>query len=472
MAYPSGIDNGYCPSSHPVHLISIFYELWFSVAPFNALNDGGKFVLSTGDPNGYSLHGDFFNGWDNDVLSRAVQTCTDDSGVIENCGVFENENRFVSNAEMNSCAAVNPLPSEDVGDLSPIPYLPGCVAITNGPGPASAADLDPNCVAASGGSSSIISSSSSTSLAGSQTSSMAASGVDSVPTITISSSQTSATPASGDASGDDSGDDSSDFSVPSTNISSVLASSVPASGYDSVPSITISSVSPSTTPASGDDSGDSGDDSSNGSVPSITLSTLLPSNVDVNADPTSLLPTPSTVLDNGSVPSVCPPQSSMLPSDLNSILSSFLSSVLPTQLPSDVPASAAYNSILSSFLSGVLPTQLPSDVNVNASPTATPLNITVSFDLPSSANNDAVYPTGNPSVTLSSSFSPTPSGAASSGAASVTMYTVQPSGYGQQDDESDGDGDEDNCSSEATPTQGTRRRHHVRRERQGSYMRF
>ena len=86
---PDRIDDGRCPSTHPHHLISTFYEVWFSVKPFNTLNDGGRFVLSNGDPTGYGLHGDFMNGWDRSVLSRAVVTCTADSGVIEDCRVPE-----------------------------------------------------------------------------------------------------------------------------------------------------------------------------------------------------------------------------------------------------------------------------------------------------------------------------------------------------------------------------------------------
>jgi hypothetical protein len=142
MAYPDGINNGQCPSTHPHHLISIFYEVLFSVAPFNALNAGGRFVLANGDPTGYALHGDFMDGWDKSVLSRAVQTCTANSGVIEDCPVFANENRFVSKDVMNSCTAPNPV-AENV--LGPIPYLPGCVAVTEGPGPATGAAA-PGCV--------------------------------------------------------------------------------------------------------------------------------------------------------------------------------------------------------------------------------------------------------------------------------------------------------------------------------------
>ena len=146
MAYPDGIDNGKCPDTHKHHLVTIFYEVWYNVNRFNQLNDGGRFVLSTGDATGYGHHADFMNGWDKDVLSRAVQTCTNNSGVIEDCPVFTNENRFVPDDVMNSCAAHNPLPEEKVTGL--LPYLPGCIAITKGPAPATPADLDPACVAA------------------------------------------------------------------------------------------------------------------------------------------------------------------------------------------------------------------------------------------------------------------------------------------------------------------------------------
>ncbi|KAI0245871.1 hypothetical protein BJV78DRAFT_1079384, partial [Lactifluus subvellereus] len=145
MAYPDRIDNGLCPSSHPIHLVSIFYEVYYNVAPFNALNNGGRFVLANGDPTGYGLHGDFLNGWDRSVLSRAITTCTAASGVIEDCPVFQNEGRFYADADMNLCSATNPLPNESVPYA--VPYLPGCVAVTDGPGAASPGTLAPGCAA-------------------------------------------------------------------------------------------------------------------------------------------------------------------------------------------------------------------------------------------------------------------------------------------------------------------------------------
>ena len=114
------------------------------MAQFNGLNDGGRFVLANGDPTGYGMHGDFMNGWDNSVLSRAVNTCTADSGVIQDCPVFQNEGRFYSDDEMNACSATDPQPN-DVNTEDPVQFLPGCVAVTNGPANATAADLDPRC---------------------------------------------------------------------------------------------------------------------------------------------------------------------------------------------------------------------------------------------------------------------------------------------------------------------------------------
>lgn len=62
VAYPiDGFDHGTCPDSHPVPLISIFYEFIFGTGQFANQWYGGKqpFVWSMGDKSGYGMHGDF-----------------------------------------------------------------------------------------------------------------------------------------------------------------------------------------------------------------------------------------------------------------------------------------------------------------------------------------------------------------------------------------------------------------------------
>ncbi|QRW06356.1 WSC domain protein [Ceratobasidium sp. AG-Ba] len=93
VAYLSGLDNGVCPSTHPVPLMKLFYEVTWDVHQFAARwteADGWPFVYATGDPTGYSWHGDFQNGWATTALQNAIDKCNnpnDDTGngVTEAC---------------------------------------------------------------------------------------------------------------------------------------------------------------------------------------------------------------------------------------------------------------------------------------------------------------------------------------------------------------------------------------------------
>jgi len=133
MAYPTkySYDNGPCPATHPVHMISIFYEVIYSTAGFDWWNGTTQpFVFASGDPTGYGFHGDFLNGWDVDVLQKATDTCNNDSGLITDCPVFE----FFSDAQSQACVIAPSINEAVTGELE---KLPGCNPVTYGPGEAS-----------------------------------------------------------------------------------------------------------------------------------------------------------------------------------------------------------------------------------------------------------------------------------------------------------------------------------------------
>ncbi|EKG21360.1 Carbohydrate-binding WSC [Macrophomina phaseolina MS6] len=82
VAYPvdGNFDGGRCPSTHPHHIMTLFFEIGYQTQLFsNAWWDHGRqpFTLATGDPTGYGMHGDFLNGWDPDTLKAAVRDCID-----------------------------------------------------------------------------------------------------------------------------------------------------------------------------------------------------------------------------------------------------------------------------------------------------------------------------------------------------------------------------------------------------------
>lgn len=135
MAYPSSVayNDGPCPASHPVHLISLFYEINYQTNLFSDMWYGPSgtqpFVFAMGDPTGYGFHGDFVNGWDIDVLQKAVTSCTDLSGVLTDCPYFD----YVPETLSQSCT-IPTYVQEDIN--GPMPSLPGCNPIQNGPEPA------------------------------------------------------------------------------------------------------------------------------------------------------------------------------------------------------------------------------------------------------------------------------------------------------------------------------------------------
>jgi uncharacterized protein DUF1996/WSC domain-containing protein len=128
VAYPSLVDNGVCPPTHPVRFPSLFYEVTFRVDDYKNRWYGNSqpFVFSQGDPTGYGLHGDFLNGWDVDILQKAVTNCTDASGDIELCKVLD----LFDEETMRSCWVPSGVDEVVSGTLD---KLPGCNPVQNGP---------------------------------------------------------------------------------------------------------------------------------------------------------------------------------------------------------------------------------------------------------------------------------------------------------------------------------------------------
>ncbi|KAJ7596656.1 hypothetical protein C8J56DRAFT_918004 [Mycena floridula] len=128
MAYSDG-ESGPCPKTHPKRIVTLFYEMMWNVDAWAGLwskakNPKQPFVLSMGDSTGYGYHGDFMDGWDQQVLQSAIRTCTDDSGVIELCKIFD----LQPDATCQKTPDVNELVT---GTLD---ALPGCNPVT-GAGP-------------------------------------------------------------------------------------------------------------------------------------------------------------------------------------------------------------------------------------------------------------------------------------------------------------------------------------------------
>ncbi|KIW03592.1 uncharacterized protein PV09_05346 [Verruconis gallopava] len=141
MSYPASgaYNNGPCPASHPVQLVSLFYEVLYDTAQFEWYGSTHPFVFANGDATGYGFHGDFVNGWDIDTLQAIVDTCTDDSkfGSIDKsaCPPID---QFTTD-QQNACKLPPQIDEQVAGAL---PALPGCNPVTRGPEPA---PLHPTC---------------------------------------------------------------------------------------------------------------------------------------------------------------------------------------------------------------------------------------------------------------------------------------------------------------------------------------
>lgn len=90
MAYPSLATapvpgTGSCPDSHPVAIPEISYNFEIYVTDDTGPTTSWRFVPDPeGAPGGTTLHGDWMNGWSEDVMRRIVENCLNDT---RDCGV-------------------------------------------------------------------------------------------------------------------------------------------------------------------------------------------------------------------------------------------------------------------------------------------------------------------------------------------------------------------------------------------------
>jgi hypothetical protein len=114
VAYPNLVKEGNCPEGYDVHYPFLFFETIWATNAF--AGEDGEFALSNGDPTGSGYHGDFMMGWESEeFLQKALDTCQNDSGRIEDCPLFN----IQSDSEAAKCAFEIPevLAEENVIDI-------------------------------------------------------------------------------------------------------------------------------------------------------------------------------------------------------------------------------------------------------------------------------------------------------------------------------------------------------------------
>jgi len=129
-AFPTLIQDGVCPETHPIYLPILFYETIWQTNAFKDLP--GRFVFANGDPTGYGYHADFIAAWDDGVQEQVRDNpqCTGltTDGVVENCPVFQG--RIQSQQEAASCKLTLPSSIADEQTDGIMEGLPGDVKIS------------------------------------------------------------------------------------------------------------------------------------------------------------------------------------------------------------------------------------------------------------------------------------------------------------------------------------------------------
>lgn len=119
VQFPEFVKTGSCPEGFKVRLPVLFYETIFDIHAY--ANYSGQYVLSNGDATGWGYHGDYIAAWDEGVLDSAVNTCTNMSGLQEDCPIFD----IQSDENATSCVLTLPEILQDDDVHGPMTCLPG-----------------------------------------------------------------------------------------------------------------------------------------------------------------------------------------------------------------------------------------------------------------------------------------------------------------------------------------------------------
>ncbi|KAK6372888.1 hypothetical protein LTR64_004807 [Lithohypha guttulata] len=145
VAFPSLLQDGTCPKTHPIYLPILFYETIWNTQEFAGVP--GQFVFSNGDPTGYGYHADFIAAWDDGIQEEVQQNtqCTSllSDGQVESCPVFAGH--IQTKEEARQCVLNLPESLVDEQTDGFLDRLPGNVKITGVqhlPGEQLAADDD------------------------------------------------------------------------------------------------------------------------------------------------------------------------------------------------------------------------------------------------------------------------------------------------------------------------------------------
>ena len=129
MAYPDdNIQDGTCPSSHPIRLPHIFMENQFEINNIIDHIDTSTFVLAMGDETGYGWHADFFNGWDDGAIPELLNSCPQGDFGNEDIGGCPSYKGFTTK-KADECKL--PTTYKEKNLLNPGKVLPGCNPIVN-----------------------------------------------------------------------------------------------------------------------------------------------------------------------------------------------------------------------------------------------------------------------------------------------------------------------------------------------------